>query len=253
MFKKGIFIPRSIQLFAEGEGGQPGGSGDAGKVLESFQNKLTSYNNDAMVMARQLFSEAYQLREDKRKLKAKVEELQGKQPAADAVVLSADEAKTWAAIKELNLSADDIKQRLQSSSDTATELAALKRKDVIREAADLEGYKANVLGEVIAADLAVEFKEVERDGKNRRTAFVKVKENGADKELPLSEYLESNKKDFLPALRVEQKQETRFIRQDGTGSPPSTNRYEQIREDQKQRQEAKKQEGKSLEQRLGMA
>lgn len=253
MFVKGMFVPRQIQLFVEGEGGQPGGSGDPGKVLESFQNKLNAYNNDAMKMAQQLFSDNYQLREDKRKLKAKVTDLEGKQTAADAVVLSADEAKTWAAIKELNLSADDIKQRLRSSTEAAAELAALKRKDVIREAAETEGYKATVLGTLVNGETPITFEDVEKDGKKRKTAFVTVKENGADKKLPLSEYLEANKKDFLPALRVEQKQETRFIRQDGTGSPPSTNRYDQIREEQKQRQEAKKQDDKPLEQRLGMA
>lgn len=250
MFIKGRFIPRSIALFAEGDQTPPGGgSVDLSKVLESFQNKLGKFNNDATALAQQLFTENYTLREDKRKLNAKVEELQGKQPAAGAVVLTSDEAKTWGAIKELGLSADEIKTRLQSSTETEKELATLKRKELIREAAETEGYKATVLGTLIASDMPIEFKEVEKDGKKRRAAFVKI----GEEQKPLSEYVESTHADFLPALRVEQQQQTKFVRQDTSGRAPAANPYDRIREEAKARQEAQKSDSKPLEQRLGMA
>lgn len=249
MLIKGIFIPRSIRLNVEGDTTPPGGATDLSKVLESFNNKLAKFNNDATALAQQLFTENYTLREDKRKLNARVEELQGKQPAEGAVVLTGDEAKTWGAIKELNLSADDIKAKLQSSTETAAELSRLKRQSLIREAAETEGYKHTVLDTLIGADMPLELKEVDKDGKKVKQAFVKVDEQ----ELSLSDYITTHKADFLPALKVETGNGNKFVRQDSSGKAPAANPYDRIREETKARQEAQKKDDKSLGQRLGMA
>jgi hypothetical protein len=250
MLKNGIFYPRSIGLLAEGDDNTGGGT-DLGKVLESFNARLAKHT-DATQLAQQLFTENFTLREDKRKLNSRLEAAQGKVPADGALVLTADEAKAWTAIKELSLSPDEIKAKLQSSSESEKELSSLKRKDLMREVGDVEGYKPTVLSTLIAANIPVQIKEIEKDGKKHRAAFVTVKENGADKEVALSDYVQTNHADFLPALRVEQKPDNKFVRQESPGRAPSANRYDQIREEQKQRQEAQKTDKKPLEQRLGM-
>jgi hypothetical protein len=246
MLKNGIWYPRSIVLTVEGDDNSGGGT-DLAKVLESFNARLAKHT-DATQLAQQLFTENFTLREDKRKLNARLEAAQGKVPADGALVLTADEAKAWNAIKELNLSPDEIKSKLQSSSESEKELSSLKRKDLMREVAETEGYKASVLSTLLAADIPVEVKEIDKDGKKLKAAFVKV--NGAD--IALSDYVQTNHADFLPALRVEQKPDNKFVRQESPGRAPNANRYDQIREEQKQRQEATKTDKKPLEQRLGM-
>lgn len=253
MFKNGIFIPRWISLSVEPEATPAGGGTDLSKVLESFNGKLAKHNNDAMQFAQQLFTENFTLREDKRKLNARVDELQGKVPADGTLVLTGDDAKAWNSIKELNLTADQIKEKLQSSSDATAELASLRRKELMREVQDVEDYKASVLSDILPGDLPIEFKDHEADGKKKKRAFIKIKENGTDKELLLSEYIEENKADYLPALKVEQATQNKFVRQESPGKAPSMNPYDRIREDAKARQEAQKTENKPLDQRLNMA
>jgi hypothetical protein len=253
MFINGRFVPRSICLFIEGDDPAAGGGTDLSKVLESFNSKLAKYNNDAAQLAQQLFTENYTLREDKRKLSSKLQEAEGKAPAEGSLVLSGDDAKAWNSITELNLSPDEIKAKLQSSSDTEKELAGLKRTELMRQIADAEGYKATVLSDILPDDAPVEFKDHEKDGQKKKRAFIKIKENGADRELLLSEYLETNKADYLPALRVEQATNNKYVRQESSGKPLSNNPYDQIREEAKQRQEAQKTDSKPLSERLGMA
>jgi hypothetical protein len=251
MFKRGIFIPRSILLTVEGDDNAGGGT-DLAKVLESFNARLAKHT-DATQLAQQLFTENFSLREDKRKLNAKLEAAQGKVPADGSLVLSGEDAKAWEAIKALNLSPDEIKAKLQTSTENEKQLAALKRKELMREVAESEGYKATVLSTLIAADIPIEFKEVEKDGKKLKVAHVKVKENGADKDIALSDYIQTNHVDFLPALRLEQTTQNKFVRQESPGRAPSANQYDAIREETKKRQEAQKTESKPLDQRLNMA
>jgi hypothetical protein len=251
MFINGRFVPRSI-CTVEGEG-EGGGGGDLSKMLNSFKSRLEKHDNDATAFAQQLYADNFTLRDEKRKLSNQIQDLQGRVPTDGSLVLNGDDAKAWNSIKELNLTPDEIKARLQSSTETEKELATLKRNELIRTVADTEGYKATVLSDILPADAPVEVKDHEKDGEKKKRAFIKVKENGADRELLLSDYLESNKADYLPALRVEQKTDNKFVRQDGKGNPPSNNPYDQIREDAKQRQEAQKKDSKPLSERLGMA
>lgn len=251
MFKKGRFLPIGI-CSVEGDEGA-GGGGDLSKMLESFKNKLAKHDNDATAFATQLYAENFGLREEKRKLGAQIQDLQGRVPTDGSVVLNGDDAKAWNSIKELNLSPEQIKEKLQTSDEANSQLAELRRKDLMREVSEVEGYKSSVLSTLIPADTQIEIKEAETDGKKHRAAFVKVKENGADKEYALSEYVESNHKDFLPALKAEQVNTNTFVRQDSKGRAPSANPYDQIRQQAKERQEAQKKDSKPLDQRLGMA
>lgn len=251
MFKNGRFLPIGICSVEGVEG--PGGGTDLSKVLESFNGKLAKHNNDAMAFAQQLFTENYTLREDKRKLNTKLQETEGKIPADGSVVLTGADVAAWNSIKELNLSPEQIKEKLQTSDEANNQLAALKRKDLMREVGETEGYKATVLSDIIPADSKVEIKDHEKDGKKEKRSFITVKENGADKELLLSDYIEANKADYIPALKVEQANNNTFVRQDSKGKAPSANPYDQIRQQAKERQEAQKKDSKPLDQRLGMA
>jgi hypothetical protein len=252
MLINGRFVPRSLCLFAEGDDAAGGGA-DLSKIFEAFNGRLEKHNNNALELAQQLFRDNYSLREEKRKLSSKITDLEGKVPADGSLVLSGDDVKAWESIKALNLSADDIKAKLQSSSDNERELATLKRTELMRQVAHTEGYKATVLSDILPADAPVEVKDHEKDGEKKKRAFIKIKENGADRELLLSDYIEGNKADYLPALRVEQKTDNKFVRQESNGRAPSGNPYDAIREETKARQEAQKTDSKPLSERLGMA
>ena len=251
MVINGRFVPRSLCSIGEGDDTAGGGT-DLTKIFETFNSRLEKHNNNALDLAQQLFRDNYTLREEKRKLSGKITELEGRVPADGSVVLSGDDAKAWNSIKELNLSPDEIKAKLQSSSDTERELAGLKRTELMRQVADTEGYKATVLSGILPADAAVEVKDLEKDGQKKKRAFIKIKENGADRELLLSEYLEANKADYLPALRVEQATNNKYVRQESNGKPPSNNPWDAIRQETKARQEAQNTDAKPLNERLNM-
>jgi hypothetical protein len=154
-------------------------------------------NGDAMAFATQLFDENFRLREDKRALNEELTAIKAKVPADDHVVLTPAEAQEYETYKALG-KLDEIQTRLDASETTETELTELKQKDVLREVADLHGYKLSILvdRDKAAGGLEVSFKT---DSKGNKVAHVK----DGDKETPITEFAETNWADYLPSLKVE--------------------------------------------------
>lgn len=170
---------------------------DTPDPTQAFQSRLTKMNGDAMAFATQLFDENFHLREDKRVLGEELVAVKAKIPADDHVVLDPAEAQDYEAYKAIG-KPKDIKDRLTSSETVETELADLKQKDVLREVADLHGYKLSILvdRDKAAGGLEISFKN---DAKGNKVAHVK----DGDKETPVTEFAETNWADYLPSLKVE--------------------------------------------------
>lgn len=161
---------------------------------------MERYNGDAMRVAEKLadaLGDNYGYREQLRSLKAEAEALRAKAPPEGAVLLAAADKEVWQAYRELG-QPDDVKARLGERDKLAAEVTAMKRDDLLREAARVAGYKFSVLKDR-AAGLDVELRDVTEDGKTAKQAVVKT-ESGAQ---PLGEYAERHWGDYLPALLTE--------------------------------------------------
>jgi hypothetical protein len=173
-----------------------GGSGSGGDPNEGFKRLLDKHNNDALQIARQLYDDNYREREQNRQLKQQLADLQGKVPSNGSVVLSADDAKALEAYRALG-GVDDLKTSI-------TNLATMRKNELLREAAEAHKFKPQVL-QRLAADLDITVKET-GDGKDRRkVAYVK----DGDKELSLDKYAEREWSDFMPSLSAGEQQQQR--------------------------------------------
>lgn len=165
---------------------------------QAFQNALAKKSGDALQLASQLFDENFSLRGEKRTLKTEVAELRKSVPADGSIVLSPDKAKEYEAYKALG-KPDDLKTRIDAHETLESEVKGLKKKEVIREVAEIHGFKPTVLEDRDKAAGGLEF-VIKLDDKKRKVAYVK----DGDKETPLTQYAEDNWADYLPSLKVEQ-------------------------------------------------
>jgi hypothetical protein len=206
------FIPRYHEQ--EG-GGTGGGGGDDPNITSSFQRRLERFNNDAMLMANELYRENYRERESNRRLREQLTELQGRIPAEGAHVLTGDDVARWQAYTQLG-QPTELQQRIDAGTTAIQERDSLRRDTTIRQAADVAGYKPSVL-QRLAADVQLSV----RDTNGTQEAVVTVE---GQQPVPLTQYAEQHWADFLPALTAQSQQQQRagvpFVPQAGNGTPP---------------------------------
>lgn len=167
--------------------GSSGGQGDPNK---GYAKLLRRHGDDAGAVAALLYQENYQHRERIRQLTAENAELKGKVPAADAVVLTAEQAKSWQAYQSLG-KPEEVTAQLERTK-------KLERDQLVGKAAEAAKFKPAVLGTLLG-DMPVEVKEVEADGKKVAVAYVTPAGGAAT---PLTDYAKANWADFLPALEA---------------------------------------------------
>ena len=179
-----------VQWFLEEEG-KGGGGNDDDKARRNLQSLLEKRNGDAVALAADLLSENHGLREKNRELRVKV-------TPDGAVVLNADEAKHWESFSKLG-TPEAVTKQLNDSKNAVAERDELKAEKVIVRAAELSGYKSDVL-----IDLAKSKGftiEIDGDGD---AAKVNAKwRNGEKDEVQLlSEYAETVLSPYLPSLQT---------------------------------------------------
>jgi hypothetical protein len=205
------FIPRYHEQ--EG-GGTGGGGGDDPDITSSFQRRLERFNNDAMLMANELYRENYRERESNRRLREQVTELQGRIPAEGAHVLTGDDVARWQVYTQLG-QPTELQQRIEQGTTAIQERDSLRRDTTVRQAADAAGYKPSVLAR-LATDVQLSVREA--DGKQEAVVTVE-----GQQPVPLTTYAEQHWADFLPALQSQQQQTQAgvpFVPQTGNGTPP---------------------------------
>lgn len=198
------------RFHADGSPGGDGGSGGNSDAEEAFQRRLERNNQDGVALARQLWREVYDYRQELRAAKNEVATLQGKAAPEGAIILTGDDAAAWEAYTTLG-APDEVKQGLDQRAEYAQRLEGLARETLLRQVAEQAGYKPSVLAQLDrmakaqGRELAFELREVQQDGQTVPTPFVK----DGEAETPLADYAAQEWADFLPALAA------------GQGAPPS--------------------------------
>ena len=152
---------------------------------------------------RVLYDDNLDVRRKNAKLRELVTEAREKLPKSDAVVLTGDDAKSWAAIQALQIPVTEIADRLKTGKGSEAEAAAeqMKQHEVHREAGALLKWNPTLLTE-LATDkkipITVTDAETE-DGTKVRVAVVLPSEDGKEA-IPLDEY--EPLKAYHPALRL---------------------------------------------------
>lgn len=202
-------------ILHEADDGADTQGGSSGKTRAS--DVLEQYGRDALRLAEKLAdvqSDNYRLREERRTLKQQLADAQGKAPAADAKVLTKDEAQAYDAYVALGKPAD-LKTALDARGSADQELTALKRERTIAKAAEAAGYKPSVLA-TLAGDLDIQVKP----GKDGKSLVVVVTDG---EETALADYAAKAWADFLPALAPKAAQQAPDINAGarGNGTAPT--------------------------------
>lgn len=188
-----------------------GGDGED-TALEGMRALLDKHKGDAMAVVGILYNENFRLRESNRQMK-------DRQAPDGAVVLTGEDVQAWTAYQALGKPAD-LKTAVEERQTLQGKLAGMERETILRNVAEVAGYKPSVLANldrIAKAEgktLAFDVRETQQDGKPVRMAYVK----DGDKELPIGDYANANWSDFLPALTAvqgngQQQSGTRFVTQ----------------------------------------
>ena len=161
-------------------------------AVKAFMDK---HDGDSGKAVELLLSENREYRSKNAKLKATLDEVRGKLPASDALILTSDEGKALEAYRKLG-KPEEVAKALDDSKTSAARLAELTEESIIRDTADAYGYKPSVLRR-LAKGLTVKVKEEQKDGKPVKTAEVEVD----GKPVLLDAYAEANWSEFMPALK----------------------------------------------------
>jgi hypothetical protein len=188
------------------EAKEPGSTPDP---TEGYQKLLAKHNNDAMAVAAMLYQDNYQAREKARQLQSELDATKLKIPAEGTAVIPADQAEMLKAY--LAIGKPDELGQLQG------QLVAMRKAQIVAQAAAAHGYKSKVLGD-LAAKATIEMREIDKDGKKAPAAFV-LEDGGKATLLP--DYAKDNWADYLPAL-AEQQQERRIAPGNGGDPKPAS-------------------------------
>jgi hypothetical protein len=159
------------------------------------------------------YRDAVDLRVRNREVVRERDELKKRLPKEGDVVLSGEDAKSFAAIQKLGVPLKDVSARLESGARALEENAGYKQGERAQVAADLLGWNPKILNSLVKLNrLNLDFKEevdAEADvdattGRRpkKKIPVVIVPGDGEDEEdeVPLAEYVDEHLGDFRDAL-----------------------------------------------------
>lgn len=220
-------IARRFALFVtdpdDGKGGDQdlggGGPNQAEAVVTSLLARagitVKEVPEGARKVMRRLAKENFNYRDKNR-------QLQERAAPEGAVILQGEEAELFKAVKDLGLKGEDIKKAVSERDEFKTQITTFQRNEVVRQAAEALTYKPSVLTDLVTSKgLEVEMREVEIEGEKKTLPHVKIA--GGDKVELLSVYAERDLKDYLPALRSKEAQDSggvHYPAQSASGDAP---------------------------------
>jgi hypothetical protein len=175
--------------------GTPGAG--ASEIRDALEALLKEHDGDRNSALRVLIQE-------NQGLHGLLSDAEARLPADGSVVLSGDEAKAWKHYRELGEPAD-VRKAVAERDQFRAEAGTLRKKEVVREAATLHGFRPAVL-EKLAAEVEVAVVDGKgKDGKPARLAVVREPgaKEGETVETPLADYAAARWADFLPSLQSE--------------------------------------------------
>lgn len=172
-------------------------------VAAGLRNLLQKHNNDAMALAAALFDEKYQDRERHRgvvdKLQKEIDALKERVPSDGAIVLSSDQAATWAAYQSMG-TPDSLAVTTRKVEELQGELHTLRKAQVIREVASATGWSLPALEDLDKTNPTPLEYEIRKADDGTQSVVVKV----GDQEKLLQEYIAAERPALLPALTAGQ-------------------------------------------------
>lgn len=186
---------------------------------EGLKKLLEKHSNDAMALAGQLHTENFQLREQKRALKAQLDAAEKLKPADGSVVLSKAEAERYDAYKALG-KPEELGAIRTERDELKTKVAKAERDSSLRTVAEVEGFDAEVFTSLVTNDQSFEIKEIKKDNQTIKQAFIVIESDGKKESKPLAEFAAEKWSKFLPALKPEPEVKGTPIIKQTKGEPP---------------------------------
>jgi hypothetical protein len=183
------------------------------KETDAFTLRLIGRYGSVEAALTNVAGEQLRYRRRAQKAEATAAELQKKVPAADAVVLTGDEAKAYGTLKTLGVTLDKIPASLDSLKALQSKDSTMTRESALTMAAG-KNYKVKVLKKLLG-DIPLEFKTVNvkttgDDGKpkieEQKVAYVVLGEGATQTREALDTYLEREHEDFMDVLLVEERE-----------------------------------------------
>ncbi len=200
----------SLPIFLDRDDRGPGGrnrrADDDDEELEDPPAPIDAGNASANAIVNSYYQQSQTwLRAERRKVagyRTRAREAEEALEAAEAdlakkVVLEGDDLALWNDYKAMG-KPTEIRKKIDDGEAAVARTAELERDAVIKEAAEVSGYKFPVLKDRVGQDsaLTLEVKDVEEDGSKVRKAF--VKKDGKD--LALDDYATKEWADYMPSL-----------------------------------------------------
>ena len=175
-------------------------SGGGGQTPNVAALVARAGNADAAVM--QLMQENYQLRQNRRELRAQLKDATGKLPQDGTTVLTAEQAKEWGEYQKLGKPAD-VAKIITDGTKAIETMTTRERADHVRGVAAQVGYNPDVLAQLATMNnVEITSREVTMEGGTKVTAFY-VKD-GQGVETDIRAYATQNWQAFLPSLQQTQ-------------------------------------------------
>jgi hypothetical protein len=188
------------------------------EVSEFVHSLIRRYGSTANALEK-IAGDQMKYRKRAQTAEATTKEALKKVPAADAVVLSGEEAKAYAELKKSGHTLDKVPAMLSELSTLKTKDSSMSRESALKLASgegETARYKSKVLGRLLkdenGKDIPIEFKKVnvkgtDADGKATLTeesmAYVVLGEGTAQTRELLDTYVEREHVDFLDVLRAD--------------------------------------------------
>lgn len=170
---------------------------DPGRGIEALLAKA----DKAETVARTLYQENFQLRQQRRDLRTEVKDLKGKLPADGTLVLSKEEAEAWEAYKKLG-KPGDIEKSIEEGKKATEGLAQRDRAEQVANAAKAVGYNPEALTQLFGMHTGLELssRTVKVGDKDTTAWYVK---DAQGQETELATYAQANWGTFMPSLQAQ--------------------------------------------------
>jgi len=185
-------------------------------VPASFMNLLKREGEDTLQASLTLYTENFELRQDKRNLKAELDTAKkASNVPEDQVLVSKEDGELLENYKKLGT--------VEEIGKTSTDFSSMQRSQILSTVAKTAGYESGVFDR-LAGELIFEERKETIDGKE--VPYIVVLPGEGKEAVKIEEYAEANWKDFLPALKPENGGDTQttsttrgteFVKQKGAG------------------------------------
>jgi hypothetical protein len=181
---------------------KPHGDGDddddePGRGIEALLAKA----DKAETVARTLYQENFQLRQQRRDLRTEVKGLKEKLPADGTLVLTKEEAEAWESYKKLG-KPGDIEKSIEEGKKAAESLAQRDRAAQVGDAAKAVGFNPEALTQLFGMHSGLELtsRTIKVNDKDTTAWYIKDA-NGQETEL--AAYAQQNWGTFMPSLQAQ--------------------------------------------------